>query len=99
MDVEAVREHERLARSEMRRDLLLIQIRLDMIGDQNHDDIGGFGGLGGIGHFETGGFRLGARFAAGIEPDHHIHAGIAQVEGVRVTLAAIADDCDGAAFE
>ena len=84
---------------EMGRDLLLIQIRLDMIGDQDHDDVGGLGGVGGIGHFEAGGFRLGARFAAGIEPDHHIHAGIAQVEGVRVTLAAIANDCDGTAFE
>ena len=32
----------------------------------------------------------------GYSPDHHVHAGIAQVEGVRVTLAAIADDGDGA---
>ena len=26
------------------------------------------------------------------QPDHHLHAGIAQVEGVGVSLAAVSDD-------
>ena len=50
-------------------------------------------------HFQAGGFRLGPRLAAGVQADHHVHAGIAQVQRVGMALAAVADDGDCAAFQ
>ena len=99
MDVEAVREHERLAGRHVRRDLLVVQVALDMIGDQDHHHLGGFGGVGDRHHFQAGGFRFRPGLAALIEADHYVHARIAQVQRVRMALAAVADDGDGAAFQ
>ena len=45
VNVEAVGEHQRLARGQVRRDLALVQIALDMIGHQNHHGVGGLGGV------------------------------------------------------
>ena len=100
VDVESVGEHQRFAGGQMRGDVLVIQVALDMIGDQDHDHIGGFGGFGSVeATLRPAASALARDLLLGIEPDHHVDAGIAQVQGVRVTLAAIADDCDGSAFE
>ena len=48
VDVEAVGEHQRLAGGQVRRDVLVVEVALDMIGDQDHDHVGGFGGFGGV---------------------------------------------------
>ena len=59
VDREAMRKHERLAGRQMRGDLFLIEVSLNVIRYQDHQRVGGFGGLGGRHHFQTGGFRLG----------------------------------------
>ncbi len=99
VDVEAVCEHERLARQHVGRDLFVIQVGLNVIGDQDHDDVGGLGGFGDGHDFEAGGFGLGPRFAAGIEPDHDVHAGIAKVQRMGVALASISDNGDDAPIQ
>src|SRR6058998_2956623 len=92
VDVESMREHERLAGRHVRRDLGVVEIALDVIGNQDHDHLGRFGCVGGGHDFQSGGFRLGPGLAARVEPDHYVDARIAQVERVRMTLAAVADD-------
>ncbi len=42
---EAVREHQRLARGEVRSDFVVIQIALNMIRHQDHRDVGAFDGV------------------------------------------------------
>ena len=59
VDVEAVREHQRLARGEVRRDVLGVDVGLRLIGDQDHDDVGPLGGVGDGEHVEAGLLRLG----------------------------------------
>ena len=49
--------------------------------------------------FRPGGLGLGPALAAGVEPDDDIAAGIAQIQRVRVALAAVADDGDRLAFD
>ena len=58
VDVEAVREHERLAGGHVRRDVVVVEVALDVIGDQDHDHVGGLGGVGGGQDLEAGGFGL-----------------------------------------
>ena len=94
MDAEAVREHQGLAGSEVRRDVALIERSLNVVGNQNHHHVGDFGGLGGVEDGESGGLRLGAALAVGGKTHHNIETGIPQVQGVCVALAAIADDGD-----
>ena len=60
---------------------------------------GGLGGFGGGQDLQAGGFGLGPALAAGVEADHHVDAGIAQVQRVGVALAAVADDGDRAALQ
>ena len=72
--------------------------RLVFIRQQNHHQIGGFGGIGHAAHVETGslGFVPGAALA---QADNHVYAGIFQVGGVGMALRAVADDGHGFAFD
>ena len=45
VDVEAVGERQGLALGQVGRDILLVHIRLLLVGDQDHDDIGGLSGF------------------------------------------------------
>ena len=75
-----------------------IQLALNVIGDQNHDDVGGFGRIGGGEHFQSGRFGLGPAFASRYRPTTTFDARIAQIQRVRVALAAVADNGDRLAF-
>ena len=50
-------------------------------------------------NFQPGGFRFGLALAAFRQADNRIEAGIAQIQRMRVTLAAVADNGDRLAFE
>ena len=91
-DVEAVREHQRVARPEVRLDLLAIQLRLRGVGDQDHHDVRFRGRLGRRAHVEALGLRPGARSAAFRQSHDDGHAVVPQVEGVRMALAPVAQD-------
>ena len=62
-------------------------------------DVGGLGGVGGGHDLEAGGFGLRPALAAGVQADHDVDARIAQIQRVRVALAAVADDGDRRPFE
>ncbi|KAF5038975.1 hypothetical protein DSECCO2_548680 [anaerobic digester metagenome] len=92
VDVEAVGEHEHLAGLEVGQDVFFVQRLLGLVRDQDHDDVGRGRRLGGghggeavfLGQLPVG--------AAGTLADDHLDAGIAQVLGVGMALAAVADD-------
>ena len=99
VNVEAVREHQRLAGGQMRRDVALIQVALHVIGNQHHHDVGCLGGIGRRQHAQPGRFGLGAALARFRQAHHDLQAGIAQIQRMRVPLAAVADNPDGLTFE
>jgi hypothetical protein len=59
VDVEAVREEQRVAGLEVRRDLLAVDGALHLVGQQDHHEVAGLGGLGDLEHPQAGGLGLG----------------------------------------
>ena len=70
-----------------------------MVRNQDHDRVGGLGGFGGGHHLQAGGLRLRPALLPGYRPTTTSSAGIAQVQRVRVSLAAVADDGDRLALQ
>ena len=94
MDVEAVGKHQHVPRLQVGGDVGFIDVRLDLVVHQNHDDVGPFGGV-------RHGLDLQSRplgvfpvFGALAEAHTHVAAGLLQVQGVGVALGAVADDAD-----
>ena len=94
VDVEPVREEHRRARLEVRRDVRLPHALLHVVGHEHRDDLRAADG---VGDRRDLGARLlggGAGRAAVAQPDDDFDAGVAEVQCVRVALAAEADDGD-----
>ena len=87
-------EHQGVARIEIRLDLALVEIRLDMVRQQDHDDLGSFGGVRNGKHFQSRPFRLGPGLGTFVQADDDVESALQQVQRVRVSLAAVADDGD-----
>src|SRR6476660_4744938 len=96
---EAMREEQRLAGAETILDRLLVDLALDLVRREDHDQIGLPGGVGNRDDLEAVGLGLCPALAALGQSDDHLHPAVAQVLGMRVTLAAIADDRDRRAHE
>jgi hypothetical protein len=95
VDVEAVREHQRRTLLHVVVQMLAVDVALQFVGGEHHDEVGPFGGFGDFHHLEAGGLRLLGRGRALAERNgHFLDAGILQVQRVGVTLTAIADDDD-----
>ena len=99
VDVEAVREGDGLARGEVRLDVLLVHLGLILVVDQDHDDVSPLGGLGVGDDLEALLLGLGLGLGTGAQANLHVHTGVLQVQRVRVTLRAVANDCDLLAVE
>ena len=79
----------------MRRDLLLVDIGLEVVGDQHHDDVRLFGGLVYCADAQSVGLGLLTTLTALVEADHDVEPVVPAVEGVGVSLAAVSDYADG----
>ena len=91
-DREPVREHEHLAGREVRRDLLTEQVRLHQIRHEHHHDVGPRRGRRDVERREPG-FRRGLPAAAARpHADANVDAAVSQVQRVRMSLRAVADD-------
>ena len=99
VDAEAVSEDQRIARLQIGRDALAVDVALDFVIDQNHDDVGFFGRIFHRLDNQTGFFRLAPGLGAGAQPDPNIQPAILQVERVGMALRAVADHGELFAFE
>ena len=92
VNAEAVGEHQSLARQQVWHDGLLVNLRLQVVGNQHHDDVRRLGRLRHGADFQTFGFGLGPALAALVQADHDIQPAVVKVKGVGVPLAAVADN-------
>ncbi len=74
VDREAVGEHEQVAVGDAVGDLLVPDLRLLLVGQQDHHDVAAAGGVRHGEHLEAGGLGVGAAGGVGAEPDDHVHA-------------------------
>ncbi len=91
-DVETVREHQGLTRFEMGLNCFVIQLGLLGIGRENHDDVRPGGCFRRSVDGQTILFGFGARRTAGLQADAYRHSAVTQIQGVCVSLRAVADD-------
>src|SRR5690606_33006536 len=77
---------------QVRLDLVLVQLRLELIRGQHHDDVSPLYRFRYRLHGQAGLLRLGRRGRTRAQGDNHLDAGILQVVGMRVALGAVADD-------
>ena len=98
-DVQAVREEQRVALHQRGRDRLRVQLTLQVVRDQDHDQVRFLARVGGRDHAQAvvGGL-LPALGSLG-QPDAHVDAGVAERERVRVPLAAVPEDGDVPALD
>ena len=97
--VKAVREREYRALLGVRLDVLFVDLRDVLIGQQDHDHISRLDRIIHLGHFQASLLHLGPRRTALTQPHHHLDAGFRQVLRVCMTLRAIADDGDILTFD
>ncbi len=91
---ESVREGQRGAGTKIRRDLVSIDARRQLVGDVHHHDVGDARGLGCRAHGQSLRLSLRARRTILAQADDDFVAGFLEIVRVRVSLAAIADHRD-----
>ena len=89
-----MRERERVAVDEVRRDVGLVDLLLLGVGQQHHDDVGLAHRVGGRQHAQPGRLGLRLRLRTRAQADDDVDARVLQVQRVRVTLRAVAEDRD-----
>ena len=92
--VETVRERQCRAVADIGLDFVLVDVGLQFVGDEHHDDVGPFGGVGDVDitlRPSPCAFLAGAG-ALAQRDDDVFHAAIAHVERMSMALAAVADD-------
>src|SRR5699024_1118733 len=99
MNVESVSEHQHVALFQIRLDILLIHISLQLIVDQNHDDIRSLCGLCSCVNLKSLFLSLRPGFASLIQTNDNMASGILGVQCVCVSLAAVSDNSDGLAIQ
>ena len=90
-DVEAVREHQHVAWSQIRLDFLAVHLALRRVGDEDHHDVSPFRDVGHVAHGQARGLRPRARPARRRKPHLHANAAVLQVQCMRVPLRSVAN--------
>ena len=94
-DVEAVGEHQEVARPQVRGDLVVVDRLLGSVRDEDHDHVGRLDGVGDVADLQARVGRERPALGPGSETDDHVDARLVEVQGVGMALAAIPDDRDG----
>ena len=92
-------EHQQLTGTQVRCDVRVVDRLLHGVGHGDHDHVRLAHGVGNVRDTEPRLLRERAALRSGREPDDHIDPALAQVLGVGVALAAVADDGDRLAVE
>jgi hypothetical protein len=98
-DVEAVAEGQRFAGGQVRLDVRGVDVTLDVVRRQDHDEVCLGGGFGRGDHAQSLVGGLGAGLGALQQADADVHAGVTQAQRVGVALRAVTDDRDLAALD
>jgi len=99
MDVEAVREQERLARGQILFDLVLVDLRLDLVLGEDLNDVTLRRCLRGAHGGEPMLDRLVPVRSSRKVADDDVHAAVPEVLSLSVSLAAVTNDCDCLALQ
>src|SRR3954463_6699990 len=94
MDVEAGGEGQRGALLGVGLDVVAIDLRVVLVGQEDHDDVGALNRLVDLGDLDPALLGLVPRSAVLARPDGYLEAGILQVLGMRVPLGAVTHDGD-----
>ena len=79
---------------DVRLDFLLVQLALELVRGQDHDQVGSSDGRGNVGHFQAMGFCLGNGGRTFTQTDGDIYTGVLQVARLSVALGTVTDDGD-----
>ena len=93
MNREAMREEQRLASPQMRRDVFRVDFRHLTVWKRQENNVSASRRSGGVQNFETTAPGADARFAAGIQPDDYVNPAVPKIEGVSATLCAETNHC------
>jgi hypothetical protein len=93
MNREAMREEQRLARSQIRHDLFRINSRHLVVWKGKKNDISALRGPGGVQDFQTAAPGTDSRFASLIEADNYVNSAVLEIESVCSTLCAEPNHC------
>ena len=94
VDVEAVREEQRRARREVRRDLVAVERRLRAVGHEERDELRVAHRLGRVRTVRPASSAAAREGLSCAQADLDLDAGVGEVERVRVALAAVAEHGD-----
>ena len=87
-------EHQEVARSQVRGDLLVVDRLLGRVRDEDHDHVGRLDGIRDVADLQARVGRERPALRPGSETDDHVDARLVEVQGVGMALAAIPDDRD-----
>ena len=94
MDGKAVGEHQHVAGLQVGLDGLFVKGGLLLIVDEDHDDISLLRGFRGRIYGQALRFRFRPGFGAFVQAHDDVAAGFLQIQGMRMSLAAVTDHCD-----
>ena len=97
MNVEAVGKCERGAFLQIRGDFVFVNVRLLLVRNENHRNIGSFNRVRNAENFQALTFSDGFGFGAFVQPDDDINAAVFQIQRVRMPLRTVTDNRDGLA--
>ena len=95
MDAETVRDPEHLAGMQVRLDLRVVKVALRLVGREDLDPVGALRGFRGSDYHHAVGACLLGRGPLRVQADDDLVSAVAQVLGLRMALAAVAQDGDG----
>ncbi|MCY1435191.1 hypothetical protein D9M71_512770 [compost metagenome] len=92
VDREAVGERQGCALLDVRLDFVLVQLGLELVRGQDHDQVGTGNSGRHVGNFQAVGLGLGNGGRTFTQTDSDIHTGVFQVARLSVALGAVTDD-------
>src|SRR5690554_2634886 len=92
MNGKTVCEGQGSALLQVRLDLFLVQLGLELVRSQHHNNIGGSNGRSHVAGLQAVGFSLGDGGRAGTQTNHYVYTGVLQVARMRVALGAEAQN-------
>src|SRR5450755_1866736 len=98
-NVEAVPEKQRIAVDKVGLDRVLVEVALDRVRCEHHDQVGLLARRGGSKDAQALRLRLAPALGALEQPDAHVNSGIAKRQRVRVPLAAVSEHGDVAVLD